>query len=213
MDRSSSRSTIRAEHRFRTRENTARGPRSRTISPNPFEDSLCDEEILFSPYDANQLRNILEQRAALAFRDDVLEADVIPLITAFTGQRSGSARQALRRLYKAGDLARGEGASTVTEEHVRRADRAVERDNVREELGCIPTQSKLTLYALLTLEAENALPAKRGTIYERYRIASTTIGVDVRSDRTVHDRLSQLTLKGFLDVEEKNKGPKGGSYH
>lgn len=177
------------------------------------KDSLCDEEILFSPYDANELRNILEQRADLAFHDSVLEDEVIPLAAAFAGQSSGSARQALRRLYKAGDLARDEGADRVTEEHIRQADEVVERDKVREELVRLPDQSKLTLYALLTLKSEDELPAKRTTIYERYRIAAQSIGANVRSDRTVHDRLSQLTLKGFLDVEEKNQGPKGGSYY
>ncbi|MFC7216134.1 Cdc6/Cdc18 family protein [Saliphagus sp. GCM10025334] len=177
------------------------------------KDSLCDEEILFSPYDANQLRRILEQRAEQAFHDDVLDDNVIPLAAAFAGQSSGSARQALRRLYKAGDIARDQGATLVTEGHIRLADRAVERDKVWEELLRVPTHSKLTLYALLMLEAEGELPAKRSAIYERYRIAANRIDIDPRTDRTVHDRLSQLTLKGFLDVEEKNKGPKGGSYY
>ena len=63
------------------------------------------------------------------------------------------------------------------------------------------------------LEAEDELPAKRSAIYKRYRTAANRIDIDPRTDRTVHDRLSQLTLKGFLDVEEKNKGPKGGSYY
>ncbi len=177
------------------------------------KDSLCDEEILFSPYDANQLRRILEQRSGKAFHEDVLDENVIPLAAAFAGQSSGSARQALRRLYKAGDLARDEDAEIVTERHVREADRAVERDKVWEELLRVPTHSKLTLYALLVLEAEDKLPAKRSAIYKRYRIAANQIDIDPRTDRTVHDRLSQLTLKGFLDVEEKNKGPKGGSYY
>ncbi len=177
------------------------------------KDSLCDEEILFSPYDANQLRRILEQRAEQAFHDGVLDDNVIPLAAAFAGQSSGSARQALRRLYKAGDLARDQGATIVTEDHIRLADHAVERDKVWEELLRVPTHSKLTLYALLMLEAEGKLPAKRSAIYKRYRIAATRIDIDPRTDRTVHDRLSQLTLKGFLDVEEKNKGPKGGSYY
>ena len=177
------------------------------------KDSLCDEEILFSPYDANQLRRILEQRAGQAFHDDVLDDNVIPLAAAFAGQSSGSARQALRRLYKAGDIARDQGEHLVTEEHIRLADHAVERDKVWEELLRVPTHSKLTLYALLMLEAEGKLPAKRSAIYKRYRLAANRIDIDPRTDRTVHDRLSQLTLKGFLDVEEKNKGPKGGSYY
>ncbi|WP_222913162.1 orc1/cdc6 family replication initiation protein [Natrinema sp. SYSU A 869] len=177
------------------------------------KDSLCDEEILFSPYNANELRRILEQRADSAFRDGVLDDGVIELTAAFAGQSSGSARQALRRLYKAGDLARDEESGTVTEDHIRAADEAVERDKVHEELVSVPAQSKLTLFALLILEAEDELPAKRSAIYGRYQMAARKIGADVRTDRTVHDRLSQLTLKGFLDVEEKNKGPKGGSYY
>jgi len=177
------------------------------------KDSLCDEEILFSPYDANELRRILEQRSDRAFHDGVLEDGVIGLAAAFAAQSSGSARQALRRLYKAGDLARDEQTEKVTEDHIRTADEAVERDKVHEELVSIPTQSKLTLFALLLLDREDELPAKRSAIYERYQVAARKIDADVRTDRTVHDRLSQLTLKGFLDVEEKNKGPKGGSYY
>lgn len=191
------------------------------------KDSLAEEEIHFPPYDANELSNILKQRAGDAFYDtsaemtdgkyeiesDVLSDDVIPLCAAFAAQESGSARQALRRLYKAGDLARDEDSEVITEDHVRRADEIVQRDKVREELDRLPTQSKLTLFALLILKQEDETPAKRNKIYQRYQIVGDRIGADVRTDRTVHDRLSQLTLKGFLDVNEKNKGPRGGSYY
>ncbi|WP_342765914.1 hypothetical protein [Haladaptatus sp. DYF46] len=37
--------------------------------------------------------------------------------------------------------------------------------------------------------------------------------VDVRTDRTIRDRLRHLSLKGFLDVSEENKGIAGGSYY
>lgn len=191
------------------------------------KDSLCDEEIHFPPYDANQLRNILTQRAGEAFHDteirnedgqymmesNVLTDDVIPLAAAFAAQASGSARQALKRLYKAGDLARDEGAAGIAGEHVRRADEIVEKDKVRDELGALPTQSKLTLYGMLMLDGLSETPAKRNQIYEHYVAATETVGADVKTDRTVHDRLSQLTLKGFLEVDEVNEGPRGGSYY
>lgn len=192
------------------------------------KDSLCDEEIHFPPYDAHELGNILKQRASEAFHDttvhqqedgefdlssNILNDDVIPLCAAFAAQDSGSARQALKLLYKAGDIARDNGSDCITEDHVRNADDVVERDKVREELSRIPTQSKLTLYGLLLLDKEGALPAKRNQIYERYVLAAKRIDAEVRTDRTIHDRLSQLTLKGFLDVHEQNKGPKGGSYY
>nr|WP_241432533.1 hypothetical protein [Natrinema gari] len=50
-------------------------------------------------------------------------------------------------------------------------------------------------------------------MYNVYEIAAKRIDADVKTDRTIRDRLSQLKLKGFLDVEEHNKGPKGGSYY
>lgn len=176
-------------------------------------DSLCDEEIHFPPYDANQLRKILTQRSQDAFRDGVLSGDVIPLCAAQTAQKYGSARQALKRLYKAGDLARDEGADEVTEDHIRQADDLVERDKVQSELSKLPTQAKIALYGLLMLDDDGKTPAKRSKIYERYSIAAKQLGADVVSDRTIHDNLSQLTLKGFLDVNEQNEGPNGGSYY
>lgn len=187
------------------------------------KDSLCDEEIHFPPYDANELRTILQDRAETAFIDTRRSADriesttlsggVIQLAAARAAQDSGSARQALKLLYKAGDLARSAGEDEVREEHIREADSIIEKNKVRDELERLPTQSKLTLYALLQLDYEGATPAKRNAIYERYTIAAERIESDVKSDRTVHDRLSQLTLKGFLDVKEENLGPKGGSYY
>jgi len=177
------------------------------------KDSLCDEEIHFPPYDANQLRNILYQRAENAFVDGVLEDDVVPLAAAFAGQESGSARQALKLLFKAGDIARSRGLEEVKEDHIREAEPKVKESQVRNELESVPTQSHLTLYALLTLDKQDSLPAKSSDIYNVYEIAAKRIDADVKTDRTIRDRLSQLKLKGFLDVEEHNKGPKGGSYY
>lgn len=177
------------------------------------KDSLCDEEIHFTPYDANQLRNILHQRAKEAFYDGVLDDAVIPLCAAHAAQKYGSARQAIKRLYKAGELARDEGANTVTEEHAKAADEEVDQNKVRKEISSIPTHSKILLAALLELAGKGETPAKRNDIYEQYTRLAGKAGLDRVSDRTVHDNLSQLTLKGFLEVEEKNEGPKGGSYY
>lgn len=177
------------------------------------KDSLCDEEIHFPPYDANQLRNILYQRAEKAFVDDVLSDDVVPLAAAMAGQESGSARQALKLLFKAGDIARSRGEEEVTEDHVREAEPMVKESQVKNELQSLPTQSHLTLYAVLKLHDREELPAKSSDIFEVYEQAADFIDADVKTDRTIRDRLSQLSLKGFLEVDEHNKGPKGGSYY
>ena len=60
---------------------------------------------------------------------------VIPLTAAFVAQKYGSARQALKRLYKAGDPARQEFAKRVTEGHARQTDEIVEKDKVGNEIS------------------------------------------------------------------------------
>lgn len=91
------------------------------------EDTLCERELHFSPYDANDLQHILEKRADLAFEAGVLDGDVVPLCAAFAAQDKGSARQALDLLLEAGDLARRNNDSTVTEDHVREAKQLLEK--------------------------------------------------------------------------------------
>lgn len=177
------------------------------------KDSLCDEEIHFPPYDATQLDQILEQRAAKAFRSGVLTGDVIPLCAAFAAQESGSARQALKLLYKAGDLARTDNRSEVVEADVRAARDLIEKGKISAELESLPVQSQLTLFSLLQLEAEGETPCKRSEIYDRYRGVAESVDADVVSDRTIHDRISQLRLKGFITHEERNDGIHGGSYY
>lgn len=175
--------------------------------------SLAEEEIHFPPYNANELTNIMDQRADDAFVDGVLDQDVVPLCGALAAQESGSARHALKLLYKAGDLARERGQPPVAAEDVRTAAERIREGRIRDELESLPTQSHLTLYAVYRLAEEDRTPAKRSQIYEAYTAAANAIDVDAKTDRTVHDRLSQLTLKGFLDVDEHNEGWHGGSYY
>ena len=176
-------------------------------------DSLCDEEIHFPPYNANQLRNILKQRSKEAFVDGVLNDDVVPLTAAFTAQGSGSARQALKLLFKAGDLARSRDLMQVGGDLVREADELIEQGKIRDELERLPTQSHLTLFSVYHLARKGETPARSSDIYEVYESAAENIDVDVRTDRTIRDRLRHLSLKGFLDVSEENKGIAGGSYY
>ena len=67
--------------------------------------SLGEEEIVFPPYDANQLRDILQFRADIAFKPGALTDEVIPLCAAFAAQEHGDARRALDLLRTAGELA------------------------------------------------------------------------------------------------------------
>ncbi len=64
------------------------------LSPK-VKSSLCEEELQFPAYDAQELIEILEQRAAVAFHDDVIDDGVIELCAAYGAKDAGDARQSL----------------------------------------------------------------------------------------------------------------------
>jgi len=177
------------------------------------KDSLCDEELHFPPYDATNLRHILARRADKAFRDGVLEEGVIPLCAARAANESGSARMALKLLYKAGDLARRRDESAVDEDIVDEARKLLEEGKIKDELARLPVHSKLTLRAITNLNKASATPVKRREIYSLYLDLCEEIGTEPVTDRTIHDRISQLRQKGFVEADERNDGLSGGSYN
>ena len=177
------------------------------------KDSLCDEELHFPPHDANNLRHILERRSQKAFREDVLEEGVIPLCAARAANESGSARMALQLLYKAGDLARQYDAVSVQEAFVDEARQLLEEGKIKDELARLPVHSKVTLRALTNLHKTGETPVKRRDIYALYLEMCDEIGTDPVTDRTIHDRISQLRQKGFVEAEKRNDGISGGSYY
>ena len=71
-----------------------------------------------TPYDATQLRCILESRADKAFTEDGLSETVIRKCAAIIAQETGSAAEALQLLELAGYVAYQADADQVMEEHV-----------------------------------------------------------------------------------------------
>lgn len=179
------------------------------------EDTLCERELHFAPYDANELQNILEKRADCAFIDDVLETDVIPLCAAFAAQDKGSARQALDLLLEAGDLARRNSDPQVTGPHVREAKRLLEKQRIEESLNDLTSNGHLTLLAVVTSTIANpdAVPLKKQTIYEQYQDLAEVTNRDALGGRAFHNHLAELSMLGVLKRTKQNEGRAGGIYY
>jgi cell division control protein 6 len=182
------------------------------LSPK-VKDTLFDEEIHFAPYDATQLRSILTRRAEQAFKDGVLAEDVIPLSAANAAQDKGSARQALRYLYKAGELASNTGDEQVTEEHVRTAQERIDRKNIEKGIREMTMQDQLSLTAVVALEVVGKTPAKTTELYVRYKDIASEIQADVRTQRSMRDHLLELDLMGVVDATKKQTGNRGGPHY
>jgi len=171
--------------------------------------SLGEEEIVFPPYDANQLRDILEHRSEVAFQDGVLSEDVIPLCAAFAAQEHGDARRALDLLRTAGELAERDQSDVVDEAHVRKAQDKIELDRVVEVVRTLPTQSKLVLFAILLLEQNDVHNINTGEVYNIYKRLCEEIDADVLTQRRVTDLISELDMLGIVNAVVVSKGRYG----
>ncbi|WP_128476979.1 Cdc6/Cdc18 family protein [Halorussus pelagicus] len=171
--------------------------------------SLGEEEIVFPPYDANQLRDILQHRAEVAFKADALSDDVIPLCAAFAAQEHGDARRALDLLRTAGELAERDQAEGVNEKHVRKAQEKIELDRVVEVVRTLPTQSKLVLFSIVSLEKNGVHNVNTGEVYNIYKRLCEEIDADVLTQRRVTDLISELDMLGIVNAVVVSKGRYG----
>ncbi len=171
--------------------------------------SLGEEEIVFPPYDANQLRDILEHRASVAFADEALTDEVIPLCAAFAAQEHGDARRALDLLRTAGELAERDDTDHVAEKHVRQAQEKIEIDRVVEVVRTLPQQSKLVLFAIISLEKQGARNINTGEVYNVYKQLCGELDADILTQRRVTDLISELDMLGIVNAVVVSKGRYG----
>ena len=175
--------------------------------------SLCEREFVFPPYDANQLRNIMEARSD-AFRDDVLDPSTIPRAAALAAREHGDARKAIDILRYAGEIAQSTGAQTVREEFVTQARERAETDRFRELIRGSTPHSRYVLQALAILSLSNDRQDgfRTSRVYEVYENICNGQGSDTLSLRRVRDLLKE---HAFLDIIEQSKhsgGSAEGSY-
>jgi ORC complex protein Cdc6/Orc1 len=175
--------------------------------------SLCEKEVSFSAYDANELRFVLEQREQVAFQDGILEDGVTAMCAAYGAKDSGDARKALDLLLEAGDIARESGLGVVTETHVEDARERVQTDQVVEGIQNYSQHGKLVLYTLTILHERGETPARTHDIVDTYQEVAHSEGVTPVSERSVRDYLGELSQLGITSSMKYNRGKEGGKYN
>ncbi|WP_407376718.1 Cdc6/Cdc18 family protein [Methanobrevibacter sp.] len=164
--------------------------------------SLNDKEIVFPPYGADQLSDILSERAELSFKDGVLDDDVIPLCSAMAAKEEGDARYALDLLKNAGELAYDDDSPKVTSEHVRKAKDTIEHNKVIEIISTLPLQQQRVLEAILILTKQKE-EISSGKLYEQYTEISKK---DAVTYRRIFDFINELELLGIISTNTISRG-------
>ena len=162
---------------------------------------LGEEELLFPPYTNRELEDILRKRAEMAFNNGVLEEGVIPLCAAIAARQNGDCRLALDLLLKAADIAEREGASKVSEDHVRRAQREIEKNLVIDAIRSMPFHVKLVLLSIMILnKREDHARVTTGEIFNKYKELCRNLGVGEVTQRRVSEIISELDMLGIINA-------------
>ncbi|RLI21701.1 cell division control protein Cdc6 [Candidatus Bathyarchaeota archaeon] len=171
--------------------------------------SLSEEELVFRPYNAAELRDILAERAKLAFYEGVLSDGALSLCAALAAAEHGDARRALDLLRVAGELAEREGAKQIVEEHVRLAEKRIEHNRIFEAIKNLPLHSKLVFCSVYLLAKANVNDAITGDIYAVYCEICSEVGVAPLTQRRVSTLISELDAIGLLNSRVVSLGRYG----
>ncbi|WP_042684024.1 Cdc6/Cdc18 family protein [Candidatus Nitrosotenuis chungbukensis] len=166
--------------------------------------SLGEEEIVFTNYDVNQLKEILLDRIKEAFLDDVVETSALNLCAAMAGREHGDARRAIDLLRVAGEIAERQQSETVREEHVRIASQKMEEDKEVTALKSYPLHEKLLIIAVM-----KASGLSTGEIFSAYKSLCKAIRQKELTQRRVTQMLGEIEMSGIISGKIVHQGIHG----
>jgi len=171
--------------------------------------SLGEEEILFPPYNAIELQDILKQRSSLGFQSDAFSDGVIPKCAALAAQEHGDARRALDLLRVAGEIAERQNEKKITEKHVDLALEKIDYDRIIEFVKSLPKQTKLVLLAIIILDEDEHDDIQTGDVYSIYEAKCKECGLHPLTQRRISDLLSELDMMGVVNAKILSLGRYG----
>jgi len=182
---------------------------------------LMKNVVIFDPYRAEELYDILSDRVELAFYPGVIGDEVIDYIAHLTGYDTGgdgNARKALAILHAAGkladkDMSEGRG-SRVTLDHVRAV---VSQEypaliDVLDSIHYLPLHELLILKSIaIALMTSGSDYVTTGEVEEVYRKMCLELGEAPRGHTKVYMYITDLRQRGIIMTKSKLKGRRGRS--
>ena len=166
--------------------------------------SLGEEEVVFTNYNVEQIKKILQERINESFIENSVDMPALNLIAALAGGEHGDARRAIDLLRVAGELAERQQSNKVTTEHVREASQKIEENKEEKSLKSFPLHEKLILIAIMKANGSST-----GEIYSSYKNLCKVIGKDELTQRRITQMLSEIELSGLISGRLIHQGIHG----
>jgi len=170
--------------------------------------SLSEEELVFPPYNAVQLQDILRKRSTEAFKTNAIGPGVIEKCAAYAAREHGDARRALELLRVAGEIADRAESEQVGIEHLDLAEDKIEHDRMLEVVQTHPKQHQVVLLSMLRSPTHQGV-VQTGTVYDTYRELCAPVGLRPLTQRRVSDIIGEFDMLGIINAKVHSFGRYG----
>jgi cell division control protein 6 len=167
-------------------------------------------DIIFEPYDALDLLEILKIRVNKALEANKVENSAIRKVAAYASRETGDARKAVSLLAKAAQVAEEEsGRLTIKEVDV--AEERIEVDKSEEFIGSLALHQKMALLACYSFLSQAKSKISTGEAYQAYQIICGKDQTRPLTQRRFSDLISFLDLYGLVNARMVSKGRYGNT--
>ena len=171
---------------------------------------LKKADIIFEPYDAMDLLEILKLRVKKSLDQDKVEEAAIRKIAAYASRETGDARKAVSLLAKAARVAE-EDSGRLTEKEVDLAEERIEVDKSEELIRSLASQQYLALLSCYSVLKDKQRKISTGEAYEVYLALCARESSRALTQRRFSDMISYLDLYGLVNARMVSKGRYGNT--
>jgi cell division control protein 6 len=172
--------------------------------------SLSPVELVFKPYNAVEIADILNTRTKDSFYENAVEEEVIKKCAALAAQEHGDVRKALNLLRVAGETAQQSGRSKLTEADLDKAADILEQNITEEMIRSMTKQSKSILYSIIVVARSKRLgKVYSGEVYDAYIKIADKYGLKKLTYRRISDLIAEMDLNSLIMSRVKSNGRYG----
>jgi cell division control protein 6 len=169
---------------------------------------LKKQDMIFEPYDAMDLIEILRLRVEKALDVSKVDEGAVRKIAAYASRETGDARKAVELLAKAAKVAE-EHSGRLTEQEVDVAEHTLEVDKTEELVRSLAPQQRLALQACYLGLSRHKTRITTGTAFDAYQRVCEASAMRPLTQRRFSDMVSFLDLYGLINARVTSKGRYG----
>lgn len=171
---------------------------------------LKKTDILFEPYDALDLLEILKLRVEKALDTKKVDLAALKKVAALASRETGDARKAVELLAKAVTVAE-ESSGHLTEKEVDIAEHRLEVDKTVALIQALAVQQRMAVQGCYAVLSKSGKRVSTGQAYDAYQAICTHERIRPLTQRRFSDIIGFLDLYGLINARVISKGRYGST--